>query len=130
MSKNKLKCIAQPEFHFYASSFATWVTGTDPEALLKRIRKEDGNRLNHSLWYIPLPENRDVRTNGRGCNTLRDIRIRVVPKPPSPHTEVGVIPVTYRRDALAFVASDTSYVWACGLSVSLRLRLLLWKSIT
>ena len=61
MSKNKLKCIAQPEFHFYASSFATWVTGTDPEALLKRIRKEDGNRLNHSLWYIPLPEDADYK---------------------------------------------------------------------
>jgi len=47
---------SESQFHFYASSAATWVTGEDPEALLERIRKEDGNKLGHSLWFVPVSE--------------------------------------------------------------------------
>ena len=54
--KKQLTIEIPTSIHFYASSAATWVTGTDPEVLLKRIRKEDGNKFNHTLWYVPLPE--------------------------------------------------------------------------
>jgi len=42
--------------HFYASSLATWVTGTDPEEVLNRIRKEDNHQFMHTLWFVPVPE--------------------------------------------------------------------------
>ena len=42
--------------HFYASSLATWVTGVDPEDVLNRLRKEDGYKRGHHLWFVPVPE--------------------------------------------------------------------------
>jgi len=42
--------------HFYASSLATWVTGADPEDVLNRLRKEDGYKRGHHLWFVPVPE--------------------------------------------------------------------------
>jgi len=40
------------EGHFFVSSMATWRTGTDPEALIKAMKREG---LNFSLWYVPAP---------------------------------------------------------------------------
>ena len=51
--------------HFFASSVATWATGTDPEDVLKRLRaSERGNTylsklLDHKLYFVPLPEGED-----------------------------------------------------------------------
>jgi len=57
MKKGKFKLNkSDTPFHFYASSVATWVTGTDPEEVLDRIRKEDRHQLMHSLWFVPVPE--------------------------------------------------------------------------
>jgi hypothetical protein len=45
----------KPEFHFYASSVATWATtrpGRDLRALIKLMEKEG---YNYSLFYVPLP---------------------------------------------------------------------------
>ena len=42
--------------HFFASSIATWMTGEDPEKIIKNMKTE---RFNFNLFFVPVPLEQD-----------------------------------------------------------------------
>ena len=42
------------QFHFYASTVASWVTDADVTKVINKIKR---NKLPYNLFYVPLPPN-------------------------------------------------------------------------